>query len=235
MPDFHHAFAAAIAAPVDGPLAVYRNTATAGAVEALAANFPVVRALVGEEMFAAIAADHADAHPPRSPVLALYGATFADWIEDQAWVGGLPYLSDVARIERLHIEALFAADAAPLDPGALVRLAPHEWTRARLSLHPATRLACSRWPAASLWLAHEGGGDLAAVAWRAECVLVTRPYGAVRIEAIPAPAHRFLLSLAGGASVAAAVEATLAALPGADIAAGFTLLLERGAFAAVIA
>lgn len=235
MPDFHEAFAASIAVPVDGVMAVYRNTVLAGAVEALAANFPVVRALVGDEMFAAAAVDHASECPPRNPVLAHYGAAFAEWIEEQVWASQLPYLSDVARVERLHNEALFAADAEPLDPGALGRLAPHAWTGARLTLHPATRLACSRWPAASLWLAHLGGGDPAAIAWRPECVLVTRAAHAVRIESIPAPAHRFLLSLARGATVAAAVEAMLAAFPDAEITAAFTLLLNRGAFAALTA
>ena len=147
----------------------------------------------------------------------------------------MPYLSDVARIECLHGEALFAADAAPLDPAALGRLAPHEWTRVRPTLHPATRLACSRWPAASLWLAHQDGGDPAAIGWHPECVLVSRSGHQVRVEAIPAAAHRFLLSLARGATIAGAVEAMLAAYPGAEITSAFTLLLNRGAFAALTA
>lgn len=233
MREFHEAVAAAIAAPVDGALAIYRNTALAGLVEALAANFPVVRALVGEAMFEAIAVDHATAHPPHSPILAHYGVVFPDWIEEQHWATDLPYLSDVARVERLHGEALFAADDEPLDSAAFARLAPHEWTQARLTLHPATRFACSRWPSAGLWLAHRDGGDPAAIGWHPECVLVSRFGHAVRVEAIAPSAHRFLLSLARGATVAAAVEATLAAFPDADIAAGFSLLLNRGAFAAL--
>ncbi len=232
MPDFHEAFASAISAPVDGPLAIYRNTAMAGAVDALAANFPVVRALVGEEMFAALAVDHPTSHPPQSPVLAHYGSALAGWIEEQRWAAQLPYLSDVARIERLHGEALFAVDNPPLDPATLGRLAPHEWTRVRLTLHSATRFTCSRWPAASLWLAHQDGGDPARIAWAPECALVTRPFQVVGVEAIAPSAHRFLLSTARGATVAAAVEATLVAHPEADIGEIFTLLLNRGTFAA---
>jgi hypothetical protein len=235
MPEFHQAFAAAIAAPAMGPLAIYRNTAIAGAADALAANYPVVRALLGEEMFDAVAVDFAAAHPPANPVLAHYGAAFAEWIEDQSWAVDIPYLSDVARVERFHLEALFAADADPLDPGALAGLGPREWTRTRLALHPATRFTCSRWPAAGLWLAHRDGGDVSAVAWRPECALVTRPHMAVDIEVLAASSHRFLLALASGQTVAAAVEATLAAYPDADIAAAFTLLLNRGAFAALLA
>ena len=233
MRDFHDAFAATISAAVDGPLAIYRNTSTAGACDALAANFPVVRSLLGDEMFTAVAADHVFACPPDSPVLAHYGARFADWIEDQPWAGDYAYLSDIARVERLHLEALFAADAAPLDPAVLAGLGPREWTAARLAIHPATRFACSPWPAASFWLAHRDGGDLAAVPWRPECILVTRPYDAVRVEKLDSACHRFLLALGKRETVATAVDVTLAAFPGADIAAAFTLLLNRGAFAAL--
>ena len=233
MRDFHQAFAAAISAPADGPLAIYRNTALAGTVEALAANFPVILALVGEEMFAAVAVDYAHECPPDHPVLAHYGADFADWIGEQAWAADLPYLSEVARVERLHGEALFAADAEPLDPAAFARFTPDEWAQARLTLHPAARLVCSRWPAASLWQAHQHDGALEGLDWCAEWILVTRPANAVRVEAIPASAHRFLLSLARGVTIAAAVDATLAAFPDADIAAAFSLLLDRGAFAAL--
>lgn len=235
MREFHAAFAAAITEPTDGPLAIYRNTALAGTADALAANYPVVRALLGDEMFAAVAVDFALAHPPANPVLAQYGAPFAGWIEAQAWTAELPYLSDVARVERLHGEALFAADAPSLDPGAFARLAVDEWAGARVTLHPATRFGGSRWPTASLWLAHQDDGDPGHVVWRRECVLVSRAGHAVRVESIAPCAHRFLLSLAGGATVAATVEATLAAYPDADIAAAFTLLLNRGAFAALSA
>ena len=235
MHEFHEAFAATIAVPVEGPLAVYRNTVAAGLCDALAANFPVIREMLGDEMFAAVAFDHTDAHPPANPVLAHYGAAFADRIEEQQWAADVPYLSDMARVERLHCEALFAADAVPLDPAALARLAPGEWTHARLTLHPATRFAGSRWPVAGLWRAHQDDGDVSTVVWRPECVLVARPYLTVEVEALAAPDHRFLLAVARRQTVGAAVEATLAAHPGAYIATAFTLLLNRGAFTALTA
>jgi hypothetical protein len=237
MREFHKAFAAAVAGPrtesATGALAIYRNTALAGTVDALVANYPVVRALLGDEMFDAVAVDFALGHPPASPVLALYGAAFAEWIGGQDWAVDLPYLADVTRVERLHGEALFAADADPLDPADFAQLALDQWAALHVGLHPATRVTCSSWPAASLWLAHQDGGDLEQVAWQPESILVTRPGCTVLVEPIPAPTHRFLLSLAVGAPVAAAVEATLAAFPDADIAAAFSLLLTRGAFAAM--
>ena len=80
---FQRQFVAAIDRPATGPLAVYRNTVIHGAVEALRANYPVVEQIVGDEMFEAIAVEYSSAHPPKSPVLALYGDEFADWLSQQ--------------------------------------------------------------------------------------------------------------------------------------------------------
>lgn len=232
MREFQQAFSGAIAAPISGPLAVYRNTVLAGACQALADNFPVMRALLGEEMFAAIAADHAEAHPPTSPVLALYGADFADWTEEQPWIGDVPYLSDVARVERMVTEALFAADAPALAPSDLAGIAPDDWGSLCLTLHPAVQVSWSGWPAASLWLAHQDGDDRE-VEWRPEGVLVTRPGLAVNVTALEGAAYRLLLGVRRDESVAAAATGAASHHPGAEIGAAFASLINLGAFAAL--
>ena len=140
---FQQIFGGKIAKPVAGAMAVYRNTALAGAVDALHANYPVVAKMVGTSMFDAMAVDFASAAPPDSPVLATYGKGFADWIEDQDWASEVPYLSEVARLEYLFIEALFAAEAEPLELAMLTGIAPADWANFRLKLHPATRFGWS--------------------------------------------------------------------------------------------
>ena len=59
---------------------VYRNNVIVSLVGALGDTFPVVRRLVGDDFFDAMAGVHVRAHPPASPVLAHYGAGFADWL-----------------------------------------------------------------------------------------------------------------------------------------------------------
>ena len=78
---FQRRFVRAIDGPVTGAMAVYRNTVIHGAVEALKSNFPVVAQIVGDEMFEGIAVEYSSANPPRSPVLALYGEAFPDWLK----------------------------------------------------------------------------------------------------------------------------------------------------------
>ncbi|MEZ5722575.1 MAG: DNA-binding domain-containing protein [Paracoccaceae bacterium] len=55
---------------------VYRNNVVVSLSEALATGFPVVRKLVGEAFFSAMAGVFVRAHPPRSPVLTMYGEGF---------------------------------------------------------------------------------------------------------------------------------------------------------------
>jgi Putative DNA-binding domain len=230
---FHQSFAAKISRPVDGPIAIYRNTALSGAVDALHANYPVVARMVGTSMFDAIAVDFASAAPPQSPVLATYGEGLADWIEQQDWATEVPYLSEVASLERLFTEALFAADAEPLTIAMLTGIGPIDWAQFRLELHPATRFGWMTCPAMSLWLGHqdETPGELAPD-WKAEGGLFTRPRYQIQPLLLDAPAHRFLFGIRLGEFAGTAALRTAALYPEANIGGLLTALVEAGAFTA---
>src|SRR3546814_6399821 len=70
--------------------------------------------------------------PPHSHIMLDYGASFPDFIERFKPATTLPYLADVARIERAWIEAYHAAEAPALDPAALARFTPDELPALRL-------------------------------------------------------------------------------------------------------
>jgi hypothetical protein len=210
---------------------VYRNTVIHGAVEALRANYPVVERILGNEMFDCLAADHAAAFPPTSPILALYGEDFAEWLEEQSWLQEFPYLSDVARIERMHVECLFAADHEPLHLG---ELANADWDALHIRLHPAARLDWFLTPAASIWLAHQRNSPLHEFAprWKAEGLLFARPHLTIWPLELDSAAHRLLLGIAHGESVAHAAMAAAALCSSTDIGGVFASLVNAGAFAA---
>jgi hypothetical protein len=229
--EFQRDFAAAIGAPGEGPMRVYRNTVLSACVDALRANYPVVAQLLGDEMFDAVAADYASECPPRKPVLALYGERFPDWLETQAWVSDLRYVPHVARIERLHIESLFAADAEPLEMTALA--GRDDWQSLQLPLHPATRFDWLTSPAMSIWHAHRKDVDLdLELDWHAEGVLLTRPWLEVQPIRLNRAAHRFLFGIRLGESVGAAAIATANLYAETDVGSLFTSLVTAGAFAA---
>src|SRR5260370_26710740 len=82
---------------------VQRTTAMKAAEDALADNYPVVRALVGEEAFAACAAGYAEANPPCDPRLCIYGRQFDAFLSGYVPFGSLPWLAGMARLESLRI------------------------------------------------------------------------------------------------------------------------------------
>jgi len=214
-------------------LAVHRNTSAKAAQDALAANFPVVRALVGEDSFAACAAAFVERRPPCDPRLCLYGEGFAAFIADYPPFAEAPYLSDVAALERLVTEALFAADAEALDGAGFVRALDRD---SPLILHPAVRFVAVGAPAASIWLAHQPDAPadaLERLPWTQETVLVSRPAMSVQVAVIDAAALAFLKACQGGATVAEAALA--AAAPDTDLSSLVATLIAAGAFRAALA
>jgi len=209
-------------------LTVHRNTAANAAQAALAANYPVVRALVGDDSFAGCAAMYSKAEPPQDPRLCLYGEGLSNFLRTYTPFAELPYLADVAGLERFYNESLFAADGAALDGAAFASGIDPDL---RLALHPATRFGAFERPAVSLWLAHQDtaqGDALDALQWHGEIGLVTRPGAKVRVMSIDSGAALFLGACNAGRSITDAAEA--AATAGADVSAMFATLLSAGAF-----
>lgn len=239
--DFQLAFAVAI--DRDGALgdrlesqpgfAVYRNTTPNALIETLRGHYPVTDQLVGPEAFDALAFDYARRYPPVGPVLVSYGDKFADFLDEQSWIDEVPYLADVARLERLWTETHLADDDDPLRMADLARLGADGWMSLRLPLHPATRFLWARTPAMTIWLAHrvEGGFDRLEPEWRAEGALFTRPETDVRSMPIDAPSHRLLFGLRLGESVRDAAAAVAKLYPETDFPQLFANLVSSGAFA----
>lgn len=209
--------------------AVYRNNVVAGLIEALAVAYPAVAALVGERFFRAVAAAFVRERPPRSPVLIHYGAGFADFLAAFAPAQGVPFVADVARVERAWLEAFHAAEAVPTPIAVLARLSEETLSACRFRLHPSFRLVASRWPVVSLWAANTGRAEHAAVDLRrAETALVLRPGDRVLVSASSAPEASFFADLAAGRSFG---ESALAAAPGIDLGQALGRLFALGAVA----
>lgn len=202
-------------------LAVYRNNVVVGLVEALAAAYPAVMALVGDRFFRAAAGVFVRAEPPRSPVLLLYGEGFPAFLETFEPARRLPFLAAVARLERCWLEAYHGAEATPLPLAALAALPEAALAGTKVVLHPTLSLAASPWPILSLWAANTGRGAHADVDLdRAEAVTVLRPHGAVEVHRVDPGLLLFLAALKDGATLGRAAERALDAEPAFDLAAG---------------
>ncbi|WP_420995043.1 DNA-binding domain-containing protein [Cupriavidus sp. 30B13] len=199
---------------------VYRNNVVAGLVEALKAAFPAVCRIVGEAFFAAMARVYVAQEPPRSPVMLDYGATFPDFIGTFGPADSVPYLADVARIERAWTQAYHAAEATPADPALLATIDCRRLPRLVLALHPSACVVRSPFPAVQIWLMNAGTGVAAAVDIHGggEDALVLRPVAEVEVRRLPAGAATFIQALAAGAPVADAAARAFAEHAGFDLA-----------------
>ncbi len=212
---------------------VYRNNVRHGLIEALGAAYPSVRRLVGDAFFRAMAGAFVVAHPPTSRSLALYGEGFAAFIADFEPATSVPYLADVARLERAVLEAMHSADAAPLDPGSVTALG-EAVDEAAFVPHPATCVVVSPHPIVALWRAQQEDAGPLTIADRAETALVTRPDERVQVLALEAATGRFVMELLGGSRPTAALAVAQRVSPRFDALEAFQHLLATGALTAVI-
>ena len=246
---FQHAFAAALVnddATLVGDdwlakllaqpgFAVYRNTVMKGCVDALLANFPAVTRLVGEAWLGAAAAVFVRDQLPRQPSLVDYGADFPDFIAGFAPAAELPYLADVARLDRWWTEAHVAADAERLPAAMIAGLDVEQLGRSVLHPHPSARW---HWfdaqPIYSIWRGNRDGanaGALSTIEWHGEGALLVRPDDSVDAIKIGAAECALLDACARGAPLGDAGAVALAIDADVDLAGLLARLLRAGAFA----
>ncbi|MCY7397620.1 MAG: DNA-binding domain-containing protein [Sphingomonas bacterium] len=206
-------------------LTIHRNTASKAAQDALADNYPVVRAMVGEDAFAAVAFDYVEAAPPSDPRLCFYGEGFGVYLADYPPFADHLYLADVASVEWLAIRALFARDAEVRGPDSFVTID----LEAPLALHPAVGTLSLASPAGSLWRAHQADAPdeaLAAVEWQPEGVLVTRPGNQVEVSVEPPAVIAFIEGCANGLPLS-----HVAGAAGDELSVVFARTISAGCFA----
>lgn len=194
-------------------LRAYRSNGRALAVRALEGAYPVVAQLLGEDNFAPLAHRLWLAHPPERGDVAQWGGQLAAGIEALPELAAEePYLADVARLEWALHRVASAADGA-LDGASFALLAQHEAAQLTLRLAPGSALVASRWPVASIVLAHlQGDPTLEQAGQRlrdgvAETALVWREGLRPRVRRADRSEQPFIAALQERRSLADAFEA----------------------------
>ncbi|MDE1175602.1 MAG: DNA-binding domain-containing protein [Edaphobacter sp.] len=211
---------------------VYRNNVIVGLVDALRGTYPAVCRLVGEEFFLAMARMYATQHPPESPVLISYGASFAGFLERFEPVKDLPYLPDVARMEYAWVESYHAEESEPLAVSTLETIAPEDLPGLRFHFHPSTRLVSSKYPALTIWRMNLGDIEPAEIALadsEAEEVLIVRPRSHVEVRGLLHSHALWIQQLIRGETVLSATASVLECISDFDPAAALVLLMESNA------
>ena len=133
-------------------------------------------------------------------------------------------------------EAYFAADALPLEPGALASVAPDLIDGLRLSPHPSLRLVASRFPIDAIWEANQEGGDgVVDLRQGGANVAVLRPKLTVVYRPLAAGSFALVAALAGGTTLAEAAAAAETADPTFDLQTALIDHLVTGTFSGLVA
>jgi hypothetical protein len=210
---------------------VYRNNVTVSLIEALAATFPAILRITGEDFFRAMARSHIRAAPPTSPLLFEYGRDFPCFIARYEHARFMPWLADVARIERAWLDAYHAADAAPLPSQALASICANDLAGIGLVAHPATRIVRSKYSAVTIFAANRSKDPVGRIEpAEPEDALITRPRLEVIVRRLPPGGAVFLGSLVGGEPLGPAATAALSENASFDLAANIKGMLEAGSF-----
>jgi putative DNA-binding protein len=207
--------------------AVYRNNVLTGLVSALAARFPVVQRLVGDEFFREMARIYVTLEPPRSPILLQYGETFAAFIDAFAPAAPIPYLGDIARLEMARGHAYHAPDIVPLAAQRFASLPAEGLARMRVKLHPSVSIISSGHPVYSIWYANQDMDRYVPIApWAPEAALVARPDLDVEVHKLPSGGAAFLTALSEGGTFADAFVMATSADMKFDPVASLSLLIR---------
>ncbi|MCP1443813.1 hypothetical protein J3D54_002945 [Pseudomonas sp. GGS8] len=208
--------------------AVYRNNVQSSLIDALVNSYPVVVQLVGDEFFRVMARLYVQSCPPQSPLINDYGKDFADFIDSFEPAASVPYLADVARLERLRVQAYHAADAQPLSHEhiAAVLSDPQVLNELTVGLHPSLNLLTSARPVVAIWAAHQRDATLAGIdLGHGQNALVLRNALEVEVFAIDHGASTFIQNLRLGQPLSQALESA----PAFDLSQTLALLISHNA------
>ena len=213
---------------------VYAHGYVARIAEAASLEYAAIRRILGPEAFEAMLERYLAVFPPRSFDLGRVGDRLPAFLEFDRLTAELPFLPDLARLERSIAESFVAADGEPVRWEALRGRPVEALLGLRFGLLPGVALVRSDWPLDALWACRfEENDDAVSIALegRPSNVLVFRRDGRVRVEAVSEEEAR----LVEAASCGDATLEELQALSGAGddaarVVEGFRALAERDVF-----
>ena len=206
-------------------LDIYRRSCWARLREAVAEDFPALRAIVGRQRFAALIDAYLLAHPSRSWTLRNLSRSLPAWLATNPHHAGRRWRAavDAARLEWAYIESFDAASRPPLSPERIASLGADS----PLCLQPHLRLLDLGWNVDDLVVAvhrEEGespdrsGKTLPTIRPRKIYLAVHRVDGLVYYRRLDKFAFRILDALQRNRTLAEAVNACLESPPHAGSA-----------------
>lgn len=211
-------------------LNIYRNGYFRSAIDTLVSNYPSVHALLGSETFRQLAKQYVVLHPPEAGTLVGYGSEFPIFLQGVDVNRQLPYLSDIASLDRAWLQVYFSADSEPLSAGDVSELFS-EFGNAglqKIRLVPSVKLVSLCYPITALWQLLKDSGRLGSVMEMkptAEYTLIWRRGSFVLVRVLPTTEITFFSHLMTGLNFEKAAIACSEESDGFDMSLFFSELI----------
>jgi hypothetical protein len=213
---------------------VYKNNVIVSYLEALAAAYPACKALVGEAFFNAIARDFITENPPNSQLMILFGGGFSAFLKTYAPAQQIPFLSDIAAIERAWRLAYHSSDIAPLSHEELAQIPQNTIETGTFTLLQSAHTITSPFPIFDIWQAAQNGTAIDNIDFSiGQSVFVVRPELDVHVYPIDHQSAELISKLQGGKSLSDIAQQFADANTDLDLVAFLTLLVQTRAIAAI--
>jgi hypothetical protein len=134
-------------------LGIYRNGYRVRLIEALDDTYPVLHAVLGDEVFAALGEEFVAAHPSVHRSIRWYGRELAEFLRLRPPYAEQPILAELALLEWTLAEVFDAANAEPKPRAALSAVDASAWSELTFEFHPSLRRLHLHWNTAAVWQA----------------------------------------------------------------------------------
>jgi len=210
---------------------VYRNSGVLARVEALQSNYRRLALLMGEASFRDMARAFVARHPPERRSLIGYGEDLPGFITAHMDEHAIPWLADLARLDRGWLEAHLAGDAQPIGVDAVAHLSEDDLMATRFTPHPSVAPVQTGFDLFAIWSELEAGR---APEGRVQIVQreSTHPFWRPGHEVFSAPlspaSAACIAALLTGETLGQACEAAIARDPGADLSTIIAFIFQSG-------
>jgi len=134
-------------------LGIYRNAYRVRLIEALGDTYPVLHAVLGDEVFVALGEEFVAAHPSVHRSIRWYGGELSEFLKQCPPYGEQPILAELALLEWTLAEVFDAADAEPEPRAAFSAVDASAWPDLHFEFHPSLRRLHLQWNTAAVWQA----------------------------------------------------------------------------------
>jgi hypothetical protein len=143
--------------PVLERLGIYRNAYQVRLIEALDDTYPVLHALLGDEMFVELGEEFVAERPSVHRSIRWYGSELAEFLSTHAPYAEQPIFAEIALLEWTLAAVFDSADAVPVQRAALSSLDASAWGELSFEFHPSLRRLSLQWNTVAVWQAMSRG------------------------------------------------------------------------------